>query len=316
MALTESQKAARQKGIGGSDAGVVAGVSPFKSPLQLYYEKRGEAPLSDEETEAMEWGSLLEEPIAQKYALKTGRQIRRQPLKVSTKSAFMLCNLDRQILKDPRGPGVLECKALNAFTRIETVADLPDYIYLQGQHNMEVYGYDWMSFAILIGGQRFVHFDMERDQATITMLVEREAEFWRRVELGDPPPVDGSDATKELAKALWPRDNGKVIALTSDDALATIQALEKAKKDLKDAEDRKTAAENWLKFRMEEASVCRVQGFGEVTWKHARPSKETVCDLIKLQADFPDAYKACVETKENGGGRRFLVKPEKGLVTL
>jgi putative phage-type endonuclease len=308
--LSDEQKAARLKGIGGSDAGVVAGVSPFKSPLALYYEKRGEAPVSDEETEAMEWGSLLEEPIAQKFAKVTGLKIRKQPLKIATKHPFMLASIDRQVLGET---AILECKALNAFTRIETVADLPDYMYCQSQHYLEVYGYERFYFAILIGGQKFAHFTINRDQSTIDMLIEIEREFWRRVELGDPPPVDGSDATKELAKHLWPKDNGKVIGLASEDALATVRSLERAKKELKDAEDRKTAAENWIKFRMEDASLCRIKGFGEVTWKYARASKEEVCDLAKLKAEFPDAFKATVTEKDKGGGRRFLVKPSREL---
>lgn len=309
--LTPEQLAARSNGLGGSDAGVAAGLSPFKSPIQLYYEKRGETPVSDEETEAMEWGSLLEEPIAQKFSKVTGLKIRKQPLRVATSKPFMLANIDRQVLGET---AILECKALNAFTRIESAADLPDYMYLQAMHYLEVYDYERLYFAILIGGQKFVQFPVERDQATIDVLIEVEAEFWRRVKLGDPPPVDGSDATKELAKKLWPKDSMKVMALDSDDARATVKALLSAKEELKAVDDRKTAAENWIKFRMEDASICKIPGMGEITWKSARPSKQEVCDLARLKAEFPDAFKSCVTVEEKGGGRRFIVKPEKGLV--
>ena len=312
MTLTPEQLAARQCGIGGSDAGAVVGLSPFKSTLQCYYEKRGEAPLSEEETEAMEWGTLLEEPIAQKFSRVTGLKVRKQPLKIATGNRFMLASIDRQILGET---AILECKALNAFTRIESASDLPDYMYLQAMHYLEVYGYDKMYFAILIGGQKFVQFPVKRDQATIDMLVAAEAEFWRRVELGDPPSVDGSDATKELARRLWPHDSGRIISLDSDDARATVHALLRAKDALKSAEDKKTAAENWLKFRMEDASTCKIPGVGEITWKYTRTHKDEVCDLGKLKADYPEIYAACVTMQEKGGGRRFLVKPEKGIVT-
>lgn len=40
--LTAQQYIERQRGIGGSDAAVVVGLSPFKSAYQLYLEKRGE----------------------------------------------------------------------------------------------------------------------------------------------------------------------------------------------------------------------------------------------------------------------------------
>lgn len=309
--LTDEQKAQRHAGLGGSDAGVAAGVSPFKSPLRLYYEKRGELPLDEEETEAMEWGKILEEPIARKFASKTGLKVRRQSLRVATAHRFMLANIDRQVLAPS---GVLECKALNAFTRIEGVADLPDYMYLQGQHYLEVYGYERLYFAILIGGQKFVQFPVERDQQTIDVLIEVEREFWRRVELGDPPPPDGSESTRELAKHLYPKDTGKLITMDSTDARQTALALLQAKDQAKQAEDRKTALENWLKFRLEDASEATIPGFGRITWKSARPSRKEVVDLTKLKAEFPDAYEAAVRVEPSGGGRRFLIKPEKGLV--
>ncbi len=54
MSLTPEQLEARKQGIGGSDAPVVAGLSPWKSPLTLYYEKSGAMPVSEDENEAME----------------------------------------------------------------------------------------------------------------------------------------------------------------------------------------------------------------------------------------------------------------------
>ena len=311
MSLTPEQHRERATGLGSSDAGVVAHVSPFKSALELYYEKRGEVPPSAEETEAMEWGTLLEEPIAQKFSRVTGLKVRRQPLKRATATPFMLASIDRQVLGET---AILECKALNAFTRIDGVLDLPDYIYLQCQHQLEVYGYERLHLALLLGGQRFLTFPVERDQPTIDVLIEIEAEFWRRVELGDPPPPDGSDACKDLMKRLYPQDSGKIIALTSDDALATVLALEAARTDLKDAEDRKTAAENWVKFRMEEASVCRIPQYGEITWKRARGSKSLEVNEALLKEKYPEIYKEVIVEREREGARRFLLKPQKGVV--
>ena len=312
MALSPKELEARRQGIGGSDAGAVCGLSERKSPLKLYYEKRGEAPLDDEETEAMEWGKLLEGPIAEKFAAVTGLKIRKQPMKTATKHKFMLANIDRQIVKPA---GILECKNLNFFTKIETVADLPDDLYMQGQHYYEVYGYETgLYFAILIGGQHFVQFPIERDQQTIEILIECEAEFWRRVELGDPPPVDGSDGTKELAKRLWPKDTGQIISLPSDDAADTARGILQLKDEIAALEDRKSALENWFKWKMRDASVCKLPLFGEITWKSTLQHVEEIVDTTKLEQDFPEAHKACVSDIRKGGGRRFLVKPQKGLV--
>ena len=108
---------------------------------------------------------------------------------------------------------------------------------------------------------------------------------------------------------LWPKDSGTIMALDSDDARGTAMQLVQAQKDLKANEDHKQSLETWIKWRMADASVCRIPGFGEITWKHAKASTEQVCDLSKLKAEFPDAFAATVAEKDKGGGRRFLVKP-------
>src|SRR5690606_20076292 len=68
---------ARRRGIGGSDAAVIAGLDPFKSPVRLWMEKRGE--IEEEPAgEAAEWGLLLEPVIAREFERRTGKRVRRR----------------------------------------------------------------------------------------------------------------------------------------------------------------------------------------------------------------------------------------------
>ena len=62
----EEWKAARMKGIGGSDAAAAIGVSRWKSPLQLYLEKSGEIE-QPEAGEAAYWGNVLEAVVADEF---------------------------------------------------------------------------------------------------------------------------------------------------------------------------------------------------------------------------------------------------------
>ena len=75
MGLTAEQLATRSTGLGGSDAAVACGVSRWKTPYQLYLEKRGEVP-PIEQTEPMRWGHLLEPLVRQEYSERTGRVVR------------------------------------------------------------------------------------------------------------------------------------------------------------------------------------------------------------------------------------------------
>jgi putative phage-type endonuclease len=311
--LTADQLTQRMKGIGGSDAAAVVGLSPFKTPYQLYLEKRGESPLTDEETLSMELGNILEEPVAQLYSKRTGRQLRRQPLASHASYPFMLATIDRQILKDPRGPGIYEGKTTNEFSgaTIHTAADIPDHYYLQAQHYMAVYDYAWASFGILVGTSRFLWFDIDRNDDVIAELINRETEFWERVQAGNPPPVDGHPRTTELFKKLYPSDTGKVLTIEAPELIHHAASLAKVKADLKELEEMKDQYENALKSAIGDASKAILPGFGEITWKQASPSTKESLDLEKLKAEFPDAYAACFTHKTIPGSRRFLLKPTK-----
>jgi len=312
--LTVEQKEMRKGGIGGSDAAVVCGLSPFKSPYQLYLEKRGEAPASDEETLQQRLGNLLEAPVAELYSEQTGRTLRRQPMARHIQYPWMLANIDRQIIKDPRGPGIYEGKTTNEWSGADLhgAEDIPDYYYLQGQHYMAVYDYVWASFGILIGTARFVWFDIERNDEVIAELIAREAEFMDRVLNGNPPPIDGSARTADLIKRLYPTDTGKLITIDAPELIRAAADLDGIKARIKADETEKTRLENMLKSAIGDASEAVLNGFGSITWKRSKDSQRQMLDEEKLKAEFPEAYAACFITKTQPGSRRFLVKPAKG----
>lgn len=311
--LTAEQKEQRKQGIGGSDAAVVVGLSPFKSAYQLYLEKRGEVPVDDKETLQQRLGNLLEAPVAELYCEETGREMRRQPLAYHFEYPWMLANIDRQIIKDPRGPGIYEGKTTNEWigSGIHGVDDLPDHYFIQAQHYMAVYDYAWASFGILIGTSRFVWFDIERDEAVIKELIVQEQEFWDRVQTGRPPAIDGSERTAELIKKLYPQDSGKTIAINFAELTKAASSLVEAKATVKSLEAEITRYENMLKSAIGDASIAQVEGFGEITWKRAKDSTKEELDLEKLKDLYPDAYKDCFKIVPKPGSRRFLLKPNK-----
>lgn len=311
--LTLEQRELRKGGLGGSDAAAVVGLSPYKSPFQLYLEKRGEVPEDEEETLAMEMGNLLEEPVAQLYVRRTKRQIRRHPTRVSATHPHMLVNVDRMIVNDARGPGYLEIKTTNDWTGkgIQGVDDIPDHFILQGQHGLAVTDWEWMSFAILIGGSRFVWFDVERNDEVIAELIKQEGEFWERVQTGNAPPVDGSTRTGELIKRMYPRDAGKVLTIDAPELIRAAKEMAEAKAQVKLEEALITASENLLKSALGDASKAILPGFGEISWKNNKDGIKEWVDLDVLKADYPEAYAACFKREPKTGARPFLLKPAK-----
>lgn len=260
---------ARREGIGGSDAPVVAGVDPWKSRLELYAEKLGLG-VGDSGSEAAEWGLRLETAIAQAYQEETGREVTDEgqfTITYHPEHRFMRATLDR-LVKDPkRGPGILQIKTTGAHYNKNWENDPPINFQVQLQHEIETAQVDWGSLAVLIGGQRFLHADMDRNDRFIEGLIEKEAEFWERVERMDPPEGNGSESTARALYALHPKDSGKTATLSLD-LMGAAEQWEYAKEQIKQMEGLKQQAENSIKAAMGDASYGLLPNGVRFSWKH------------------------------------------------
>lgn len=265
----DSWLAARKRGIGGSDAAALFGVNPFKSEYELWGEKSGLLDGSSAETEAQYWGKELEEPIARRYAKVTGRQLvdhGRYTIFRSTELPFLFCTPDREIVGDARGHGSLSIKNVTAFKATDWEDEPPDYYQIQLQHELHVLGWSWGSFAVLIGGNTFRGMDVERNQRFIDILVEKCAEFWRRVEEQDPPRVDGSQRTRDALHRLHSVETSDIVQLP-ESMLDVDAELCAVKADQKKLDARRTLLENQIKEAIGAASFGALPGGGGYRWK-------------------------------------------------
>lgn len=294
----------RKRGLGGSDVLACAGLSKWKSPFALYLEKRGEL-LDDHENEAMYWGKVLEEPVAQKFAQETGYKIRRcNKILQHPTHTFALANLDREIIgvKEEDGPGILEIKTTGEWMRDNWEGDeLPYAPQLQLQHYFLVTGYRWGYIAILIGGQTYKHFRVQRDEEIINYLIEIESAFWNRVLLGNPPPVDGSEATTEALRLLYPRAIPRKEIQLSVSAEGFIRDFHLAHTEEKKWKDRKDEASNALRQMLEDAEIGCL-GTTKVRWTNTTTNR---LDTTRLKAELPEIHsRFCKELQT----RRFTIK--------
>ena len=65
--LTSQQIEDRKLGLGGSDVGIILGLSTYKTPYELYLEKTGLLVPSQKMTPQQEWGHRLEPVIRDKF---------------------------------------------------------------------------------------------------------------------------------------------------------------------------------------------------------------------------------------------------------
>ena len=276
----------RTSGLGGSDAGVIAGLSPYKSPAVLFYEKIGDLPIEPLESEAVEWGNRLEGVVADAYAEKTGRTIRTQARKSHPAHDWMLGNIDRQIIGDPRGPGILEVKTTNTFMLKDWENGPPDSAMLQLQHYLAIYGYKWGSIAVLIGGQNFRTFDIERDEGLIHFLIELEAAFWHRVKTRNPPTLEWDANTVELMKRLYPRHSIETKML-GPEADTFVHRVIDGKAMIKTGEELKAQGEAWVKAQMGTAGSAETATH-KISWINNKDSSRF--DAVRFKEEQPEMH--------------------------
>lgn len=261
---------ARRQGIGASDAAAILGLSPWTSAFGLYCEKLGLRQRNPAETEAMAWGQALEPFVAARYTEQTSRSLHdlgRFAIRYANDPPWMHATLDREIRGDERGPGVLEIKTATAFKADEWADEAAPIPYLvQLQHQLAVTGFAWGALAVLIGGQRLKMLDVERNDRFIARLLEVEADFWDRLQRQDPPAVDASEATADVLSEVFPRDDGRVIALP-DDAIEWDRLRLEAEEAIEKAKRQKTEAENKLKAALGTATKGIVASGIAYSWK-------------------------------------------------
>jgi putative phage-type endonuclease len=263
----------RRQGIGGSDAAAVLGLNPYKTNFALWEEKVGAREPDDlSENEAVHWGNVLEEPVAQEFARRTGRKVRRvNALLRHPEHPFMIANLDREVVAEDDGkPEILECKtaghwAANSEQWGPSGTDLVPKPYLvQAMHYLAVTGRTRAHVAALIGGQELRLYTVERNEELIAAMIERERAFWKMVETRTAPTIiDIADAKRAFPVSL----EGEIDCLGHSDVFDAALQLREQTRLRKAADDRIKSLQGVIGGFMGERDTLTRLGDRLLTWK-------------------------------------------------
>lgn len=188
----------RQEKITATDASVITGANPWCNPYTLWKRKLGLEP-PQHVTPAMERGMRLEEPARKKFEEYTN--IKTKPAVIESASTpWMIASLDGI---DSSRKYQVEIKCPNKQTHAMAKAKkIPKYYQAQIQHQLAVTGLDW-SYYFSFDGIDGAIVEVERDQAFIEEMIEKEQDFFRRLREFDPPPQSHLvNKTKEMRVAV------------------------------------------------------------------------------------------------------------------
>lgn len=324
MNAREELLLARRAGLGGSDIGAILGLSPYRTPVDVWAEKTGRAPGQDE-TLQMRFGIYAEEFVAREYTAKTGHAVQRFTSMLHHPSAPVLGNVDRLVI--PAGAKVashkqeirtnrgLECKTASAFASFnadewgDEGTDLVPASYLiQCATYMALTGCSLWDLAVLFGNQEVRVYNLKRDADLEGEIIARASEWWDKHIVADVPPEPTCEAD---IKRLYPSDNGSAVEANPKtleliaravDLRAQIAALEVELDGDKKAGS--IGVIGSLKAYMGEASRIVLGGDDLITWKAGKPAQRF--DSKAFQVAHPDLYQQFLKTGEPV--RRFLIK--------
>lgn len=165
----------RRRGIGGSDAAAILGISPFATARDLYYDKLKIVPFDDSESNwvAKKMGHLLEDLVAEIFHVKTGYRIYQiKKMFYHPVHTFMLADIDYFVELPGGRTAILEIKTTNYNAKDHWWSEdgqeiIPLNYEAQGRHYMAVMNIDEVFYCCLYGNNEdeviIRHIDRDRD---------------------------------------------------------------------------------------------------------------------------------------------------------
>ncbi len=306
--------------IGGSDVSAILGVSPWKSPFQLYQEKIGAfcEEITREKQRLFDRGHRWEPVVVEMLVdelLDRGHDVQiidRNARYQDPEFPFLACELDLELLIDGEEHNA-EIKTVSPFAAKawgeQDTDEIPLYYAAQVMHGLMVKPRKRAIVAALIGVDDLRLHQIDRDEETIAAIRAKEVEFWRRVQERDAP----EPTTADDVKWLYARDGG--IVMEADEELVRLcEEIRQGKDIAKQCDARIETLSTRLKCAMGHASTLVYQGQRLATWKSNKDSrtmdwKAAFSDLC-IAANVGELCGQMIErhTTTRPGARPLLIK--------
>ena len=280
----------RQRYLGGSDIAAILGISPWRTPLDVYLDKtEGQQAVSDEKKKIFKRGARMEPYILDLLAEETGLEIvARNHRYVDRQHSFIAAEIDAEAATGEN----IEAKSANQFAAKnwgeQGTDEIPVYYSAQGMHGMMITGAPATIFPVLIGSDDFRVYELQRDEEIIARIRQAEVEFWGRIQRREPPePVNESDLLR-----LFPRSTGEEIQ-ASDQIVGKFNQLKSLMRREKmlasDIEDLQLE----LKMFMRDAAVLK---FGATTLGSWKAQETDRIDVTRLRNEQPEIAAQFIKT--------------------
>lgn len=320
---------ARRSGIGGSDVAAILGLSRYRTAVDVYEDKIATDEPQDVQSQAAYFGSVLEDVVAQEFSKRTGMKIQRvnKMLRMG-EGDWMIANIDRAIV-NPEIAGrvyvydearqietgrqistdmILECKTASSFIadqwgpsqedeivsgKLVTEHKIPLYYETQVQWYLGVTGASVCFVAVLLGGQDFRIYRVDRDEDVIAALKEHCGKFWRENVLARVVP---DPDTKEDVAKIFPTDNGEMVE-ASNEVAADIGELRNLQEQIKTLQDAQDVVKDRICAALGDKTGFTIAGEKACTYKAQTSNRFDSTRFKKAQPDLYNEYTKTTTTR-------------------
>jgi putative phage-type endonuclease len=306
MSLTAKQLEERLDYICGSDAATICGISPYGDKIKLWQEKTRQIHAEDiSDKPYIKAGNFLEPAVRAWFEKETGMTVTLDPKLIVHKDiAYMAGNIDGWVGDD----AIFEAKTASFDTGWGEQGDntIPDHYLCQVSHYMAVCDVKRAYVAVLIRGNDFRHYVIDRNYKLEEMLLRTQKSFWDCVRTRVAPrPASGAEVI-----SLHGYKSIEEPVVANGDIQQDLIQLEKVKQTIKKLDSQKSELEDKIKIFMGQNDTLLSQsGKIAVTWKSAKSTKRF--DSASLKEDDVETYSKYV--KEFSASRRFILKTNEGL---
>lgn len=273
---------ARGQDITASVVGALFGVHDFVTPYEIWATKTGRVPRTDEETDAMRRGRLLE-PVAVQilreehpdwhvdhnaaentYYRDPARRIGATPDVIAFRPGY--------------GKGVVQIKSVEAGVYRRKWLDedgnpeVPLWIALQATQEAFLTGAEWAAVMPLVIGfgidAPLIDIPLDNMPGVIDAITERAADFWGMVADDREPPIDyarDGALIDRLYQIGDPREEADLTA--APHLIEDIQRRADLRRNIAALDAEATGIETRIKALMGTAEVAHIAGGRSITWK-------------------------------------------------
>jgi putative phage-type endonuclease len=202
-----------------SDVSTILGLNPYKTVLELWGEYTGviKREQFEDPLHPTNIGRIMEAPIADLYAAKTGRKLRRATGTFTNAAApWLEGHLDRVVVGEKRGVEIKNVGFRAARGWGADGGEIAEHYLPQPMTYMLLTGFKVFDVCAYFGGDDVRTYTIERDSEWDTLILSATRDFMdHHVIPRVPPPASGERDLMTLRR-IYPGTNGQTIAATTD----------------------------------------------------------------------------------------------------